>query len=232
MMIIVNWLKKKVRSLKLIDPILDIEIDEIFKMTGESNIKTFVQIGSNDGKKNDPLNRYIGKNGWKGILVEPDLENFIKLKVNYSEVDGLIFENVGIGPERGEMLFYRLKNITESDPGWYDQVGSFDKETFIKNIKFGHNLDERITADPCQVITFNDLLQKNKFWGVDLLHIDAEGLDYKILRSINFAEHDIRMVLFEGKWMTKSELSEIIHCLRKYNYHIFRSGIDYAGVKL
>jgi FkbM family methyltransferase len=231
-MIFVNWLKKVIKSLVTNDPILNIPIDEIFKMVGESNIKTFIQIGSNDGKKNDPLFSYIRKNGWKGILVEPDLENFVKLKDNYSDVNGILFENTGIAPERGEMLFYRLKNITENDPGWYDQVGSFDKETFTKNIKFGQNLDERITADPCQVITFNDLLQKNKFRNVDLLHIDAEGFDYKILRSINFAEHNITMVLFEGKWMEKFELREIIHYLRKYKYHIFRSGIDYAGVKL
>ncbi|HET6992529.1 MAG TPA: hypothetical protein VFJ43_14445, partial [Bacteroidia bacterium] len=66
-------------------------------MAGESNIKTFVQIGSNDGKKNDPLHSYIRKNGWKGILVEPDPANFKKLVSYYSQVNGLIFENLGIG---------------------------------------------------------------------------------------------------------------------------------------
>ena len=50
-------------------------------------------------------------------------------------MNGLLFENVGIGPERGEMLFYRLKDITDGEPGWYDQVGSFDKETFHKKYR-------------------------------------------------------------------------------------------------
>lgn len=89
--------------------VLNIPVERIFKMAGEANIKTFVQIGSNDGIKNDPLHRYIKKNNWKGILVEPDKANFTKLKDNYSQMNGLLFENVGIGPERGEMLFYRLK---------------------------------------------------------------------------------------------------------------------------
>ena len=66
-------LKNAIKTLISKDTILDIPIDGIFKMAGESNIKTFVQIGSNDGRKNDPLNHYIRKNGWKGILVEPDL---------------------------------------------------------------------------------------------------------------------------------------------------------------
>jgi FkbM family methyltransferase len=232
MMLFIKRLKKAIKTLISKDTILNLPIDEIIKMVGESNIKTFIQIGSNDGKKNDPLNKFIKKNGWTGILVEPDLTNFKKLTNNYAQVHGLIFENVGIGPERGEMLFYRLKNITEHEPGWYDQVGSFDKETFIKNIKYGHELDKRMTAERLPVITFDDLLFKNKFRKVDLLHIDTEGFDYKILKSINFAVHNISIVLFEGEWMTQFELREIIQYLRKYNYRIFRSGIDYAGVKL
>ncbi|HXB29259.1 MAG TPA: FkbM family methyltransferase [Puia sp.] len=211
--------------------ILDIPMDRILKIAGESNIKTFVQIGSNDGIKNDPLHRYIKKNNWKGILVEPDKANFLKLRSNYMQLNGLIFENVGIGPERGEMLFYRLKDITESEPGWYDQVGSFDKKTFIKNIEYGKELDKRIVSESLPVITFYDLLQKNNFNQVDLLHLDTEGFDYKILGSIDFSKYNIRVVVFEGEWMTRLELKETIEYLRKYDYHIYRCGIDYAGVK-
>jgi FkbM family methyltransferase len=231
MILFFRRLKKAIKTLIAKDTILDIPIDGIFKMAGESNIKTFVQIGSNDGKKNDPLHSYIRKNGWKGILVEPDLVNFKKLVSNYSQLDGLIFENLGIGPVRGDMPFYKLKDISDQEPGWYDQVGSFDKETFLKNIRYGKDLEKRMTADSLPVITFDDLLQKNNFRRVDLLHIDTEGFDYRILRSINFAEHDISIVLFEAEWMTQFELRELIQYLRKYNYTIFRCGVDYAGVR-
>jgi FkbM family methyltransferase len=228
------FIKRIIESIKILfskDTILDIPINRIIKITGESNIKTFVQIGSNDGMKNDPLYSYIRKNAWKGILVEPDKTNFNKLRNNYSQVTGLIFENVGIGPEKGEMLFYRIKDIRENGPGWYDQVGSFDKETFIKNIEHGKELDKRIFVESLPVITFYDLLQKYNFQEIDLLHIDTEGFDYKILRSIDFSKYNIRVVIFEGEWMTRIELKEIIQYLRKYNYHIYRCGIDYAGVK-
>jgi FkbM family methyltransferase len=231
-MLFVRRLKKAIKTLISKDTILNITVDGIIKIAGEFNIKTFVQIGSNDGKKNDPLHSYIIKNGWKGILVEPDLANFKKLVNNYSQVNGLIFENLGVGPVKGEMLFYRLKDITEQEPGWYDQVGSFDRETFLKNIHYGKDLEKRMTAEPLPVITFEDLLQKNNFHTVDLLHTDTEGFDYKILRSIDFAKHDIRIVLFEGEWMTQFELRELIEYLRKYNYTIFQCGVDYAGVKL
>ncbi len=230
-MLFLKKIKDSIKTLISKDMILDIPMDRIFKIAGESKIKTFVQIGSNDGIKNDPLHIYIGKNGWKGILVEPDKDNFEKLRNNYSHVNGLIFENVGIGPVRGEMLFYRLKDIKENEPGWYDQVGSFDKETFLKNIQHGKALDKRIFTESMPVITFNDLLQKNNFDEVDLLHIDTEGFDYKILRSIDFSKYNIKIVVFEGEWMTRLELKEIIQSLRKFNYRIYRCGIDYAAVK-
>ena len=231
MMLFVRRLKKAIKTLISKDTILNIPIEEIFKMAGETNIKTFVQIGSNDGKKNDPLHSYIIKNGWKGILVEPDLTNFKKLVNHYSQLKGLIFENLGIGPVKGEMLFYRLKDITDQEPGWYDQVGSFDRETFIKNINYGKDLEKRMTAEPLPVITFDDLLQKNNFRKVDLLHTDTEGFDYRILRSIDFEKHDIRLVIFEGEWMTQFELRELVAYLRKYHYRIFRCGVDYAALR-
>jgi FkbM family methyltransferase len=230
-MLLLKRIKESIKTLISKDMILNIPMERIFKMTGEANIKTFVQIGSNDGIKNDPLHRYIKKNNWKGILVEPDKANFTKLRDNYSQMNGLHFENVGIGPERGEMIFYRLKDITNNEPGWYDQVGSFDKETFIKNIEHGKELNKRIITDTLPVITFYDLLQKYNYSEIDLLHIDTEGFDYKILRSVDFSKYNIRLVIFEGEWMTPSELKEIIQYLRKFKYRMYRSGIDYAAVK-
>jgi FkbM family methyltransferase len=231
MMPTVKKLKSSITSLLSQVMIVNIPLDEIFQMAGESTIKTFVEIGANDGKKNDPLYDRIKKYGWRGILVEPDSANFEKLKENYRGIEGLIFENTGIGPESGELLFYKIKDITDQEPGWYDQVGSFDKNTFLKNISYGKGLDQRIVAEPRPVIHFDELLEKNNFRDVDLLHLDAEGFDYRILRSINFAKYDIRMVLFESEWMTKSELKELIQYLRNHQYRVYRSGIDYAGIK-
>jgi FkbM family methyltransferase len=231
MMLTIKKLKSSITSLLSQVMIVNIPLDEIFQMVGESTIRNFVEIGANDGKKNDPLYYYIKKYGWRGILVEPDPVNFKKLKENYRGVEGLIFENTGIGPEPGKMLFYKIKDITDQEPGWYDQVGSFDKKTFLKNIAYGKGLDQRIVAEPLQVIRFDELLEKNNFRAVDLLHLDAEGFDYRILRSIDFAKNNIRMVLFESEWMTKSELKELIEYLRNHQYRVYRSGIDYAGIK-
>ena len=45
----------------------------------------FIQVGAHNGLKNDPINKYIRQNGWKGILIEPQKNIFNELKENYKE---------------------------------------------------------------------------------------------------------------------------------------------------
>lgn len=51
----------------------------------------FVQIGSNSGMHDDPIYKYIRKNGWQGVLVEPVPYLFEELKNNYSGFEDKLF---------------------------------------------------------------------------------------------------------------------------------------------
>ena len=68
----------------------------------------FIQIGANDGVMSDPLNKFVRKFKWKGILIEPQKKEFIKLKKNYNDCDGLIFENLAISDKEGNIDLYKL----------------------------------------------------------------------------------------------------------------------------
>jgi FkbM family methyltransferase len=223
-------IKNSIRVLFSKDIVFDLSIDDALGIVGRSNIRYFVQIGSNDGKKNDPLYAHIIHGSWKGILVEPDPMIFRKLKETYKMQSGLIFENVGIAPERGELVFYKLKNVTSEEPIWYDQIGSFDHPTFMKNISHGRDLEIRVETMALPVITFDDLVSRHPVGKVDLLHMDTEGFDYRILRSIDFKKYPIRLIIFEAEWMTQFELREIIEWLRRFQYRLYRCGGDYIAI--
>src|SRR5262245_48292496 len=45
---------------------------------------TFIQIGANDGLRNDPIREFIVRDAWTGVLVEPLPDVFDLLKKNYS----------------------------------------------------------------------------------------------------------------------------------------------------
>lgn len=57
----------------------------------------FLQIGSNDGLESDPLRKFITRDRWYGILVEPLPDTFKKLLANYNSYEfksDLVFENL------------------------------------------------------------------------------------------------------------------------------------------
>lgn len=210
-----------------IEDVNDSELTQILKSL---HLDTFVQIGSNDGCKNDPLNALIKTQGWSGILVEPDPDNFARLLMNYEGQKGLVFENCGIGPVEASLSFFKLNNINSNDPDWYDQIGTFDESTFHKNIAVVDGLEDRKIIIEIPVITFEGLLTKNGYSSVKLLHTDTEGFDFRILMSIDLKKYSFKAILFEAEWMTQYELKKIISHLRAYEYRIYRHGVDLLAV--
>lgn len=197
-----------------------------------SEIETFIQIGANDGLKNDLLNKAIKKFTLKGILIEPFPPNINKLKENYKEYKKLIFENCGISDTDAKLTYFYIKDIKPEEPDWYDQVGSFDQSTFEKNISVVPGLTDRVGNLSIPCLTVESLLEKYEFKQVDLMLIDAEGFDYRILLSIDMEKCAPKVIIFEVDWMTHYEFRTISKKLVSYDYTIYRNGMDCMALKL
>ena|ERR1700681_4504937 len=223
-------LKDSLRALSGRHYIQSAPLQKILNRIGTNKIRNFIQIGSNDGMKNDPLRKNILAENWKGILVEPDYNNFQKLVQNYSGSPGLEFENIGITEKNGSLTFHYIEGVNEKDPGWFDQIGSFDESTFLKNISFHPELACRHKTIEIPVMTFEALVQKHRIHSLDLLHTDAEGYDFKILSDIDFRKLAPRIIIFESEWMTGFELRELLDKFRSLHYEIFKDGIDHMAV--
>jgi FkbM family methyltransferase len=208
--------------------ILDIAVSK-------KKIENFLQIGSNDGEKNDPIWPLLKKYILKGILVEPFENNFIKLVSNYSSQipysSTFFFEQVGISSENQIQEFYYVKDIKQFEPDWYDQIGSFDKATFFKNIDVVPALSDRVGIKSIECVTVDQILTKHSFTKIDLIHIDAEGYDYKILKSIDFKKWQPKFLLFETDWMTNYEVKDLERFLRNEGYSLYYEGIDCIAIK-
>ena len=55
----------------------------------KNKVKILIQIGSNDGKRFDSLNKFIKEYSPTSILVEPIKEDFIDLQNNYKDYQTL-----------------------------------------------------------------------------------------------------------------------------------------------
>lgn len=185
----------------------------------------FIQIGSNDGQHNDPIYPYIKRPGWKGILVEPVPYLFEKLKINYREYrDKLSFENSAIANESGRLKFYRLQASDTPDlPEWYDQLGSFRKEVVLRHKGVVPYFDDLFIEDTVDAITFDELLKKHKVEHLNLVHIDTEGYDYEIIKTIPFDEIEIDLIMFEHRHLSNQEYKKAVKLLHSKGFEVHKS---------
>jgi len=190
-----------------------------------------VQIGSNDGKTGDPLFPLLQKNkNWKALFVEPIPDTFKKLKNNYPDHQRFTFENVAIN-EGTSMEFYfvdpKAKATLPDLPYWFDQLGSFDKEHILKH--FDGALAPFIQSVTLEGVNLPSLLSRNQVSKINILHIDTEGYDWKILSQLDLEKHQPQFILFEQNHLTTEERNTAIQFLSK-KYCLFSLGIDYLAV--
>ena len=188
----------------------------------------FVQVGSNDGIQGDPLHEIIIANKhWRGIFIEPVGFLFERLKQNYENADRFIFEKKAIAPNRGVIDFYYVSEKAKAElgdalPNWYDQLGSFDKNHILKHldgILEPYIISEGINTSPLQ-----DIFDKHKVTNVDLIHIDAEGYDFKVLSTIDFSRYKPSVILYEHKHLSDVDRKSAESLLKQNGY----SCIQYA----
>ena len=63
-----------------------------------------------------------------------------------------------------------------------------------------------------------------------LLHLDAEGHDYEVLRTLDFAKHAPLSIFVEHKHLSDAQKTEMLHLLRKHGYAVRDCGEDYFAV--
>ena len=206
--------------------LVELDVSEFISLWGPHKISSFITIGANDGVRNDPLLGFIEKFNWQGILVEPMPENFKKLKANHQHNQNLILENVGIAEADGLFDFYYVKDIGPEDPDWLSQISSFNKETFYKNIVGVPDIESRIGVMGVPGITFDRLLSRHDINHIDLIMIDTEGFDYKILSSIDLKKYNPKMIVFEYEWLTNHEIKQAKRQLWDAGYRVIFGGFD------
>lgn len=190
-----------------------------------------MQIGSNDGKTGDPLNYLLNKYlNWKGIFVEPVPYLFERLKSNYPDKSRFLFENVAVN-EGSELDFYwvdpKAKDELNELPFWFDQLGSFNRQHIVNQL--GEKLEPYILEKKLEGITLPSLLERAKTNDIDIMHIDTEGYDWKILSQLNLNECAPNFILYESNHLSSDELTDSINFLES-RYELFDVGIDVLAV--
>lgn len=193
----------------------------------------FLQIGSNDGIAGDPLNYFINNRHWQGVLVEPVPFLFEALKKNYEHKKGkLIFLNLAVGAEdKDDVIMYVFdEKYIGQIPDWYYQLGSFNKKVI-----YAHHLpnaEKFLTEKKVPFRTIKTIIGLHPHLeNLDVLHIDTEGFDFEILKTVNFAKLLPTVILIEYIHLDVPTRKVMINLLRQNNYTLYRCDQDYIAIQ-
>ena len=174
-------------------------------------MKTYIQIGTNVG--NDTFQRTVERIEEKIniVLVEPNVNLLEDIKKNYNALEKKHKINVisyGISTTEGDAELY-----------FYWKVSGLS--TLLKRRTIADNPEFIVKI---KTITFDKLCEIIGTTEIEYLSIDAEGMDYLILNSIDLTKINIKEIIFEEwphsnddkneKFSTGPEILEIVK--RKY----------------
>lgn len=222
-----KWIYRRFRQS---DPTIQ---ERILKAVGSKPRVFFVQVGSNDGLQGDPIHDLIvSRESWSGIFIEPIDFLFQRLRRNYGDAGRFIFENVAIGTEKGSKKFYYVSEKAKSElelPYWHDQLGSFDKSHITRAL--GDQMSPYIVEEDIECLPLQDVFDRNRVDAVDLLHIDTEGFDYKVLSQLDLKRYKPSVILFEHHLLPEDEFVKARQLLRSNGYRLLQYGNDILALR-
>ena len=186
---------------------------------------SFIQIGSNDGKTGDPIYPIIRRipNKCKGIVVEPVKFLFNQLKETYKGFKNVIpYEFAVVSSISDSMIFYRLEE--KDDDGnliRFNQCGSFKLDHLLLLKDKVPDIEKYIVKEEVKQITLNSLINISGLEKIDLLHVDAEGYDWEILRDLNFDFIKPRVIIFEHSNLDPINYMEAVKFFKFEGYFIY-----------
>jgi FkbM family methyltransferase len=197
---------------------------------------TVVQIGANDGITHDPIHKFIKRDDWKGVLLEPQPDVFHEfLKKIYAKNKGITPLCAAIGEKDGSQPIYK---VGFSSMRWATGLASFSKEKIeqafedgivASNCKrFGIEIpadqSKWISQEEVQVIAPATLIQTYGLDHIDLLQIDAEGYDLEVIRIFDIPTTRPQAIIFENVGLNAGDYAACLQLLGEQNYQLKKFG--------
>lgn len=149
----------------------------------------FIQVGANDGVRNDPLREFVLSGAWTGLLVEPGADQNARLRAAYADVPGATVVGVAIWSESGRRPFYIVEGA--------DALSSFSLETILRHEPKYDDLRGMIRTVEVDTLTLDALADRYGVPNPEVVVVDAEGCDDVVLGSFDIEARRPKLILFE-----------------------------------
>ena len=211
--------KNLIKNNRILSEFNVLTLNKVLKnLFSKNKINQIIQIGANDGQSFDELSYFIKKNKTNSVLVEPIVENFTKLRIHYKNLNFIKLENSAISINDEVSKLYKVNPKYTSKYGSHiSAIPSFSQKHLINHgVNKKHIITELVTP-----ITIKKLIAKYNIDNLDLLFIDAEGYDGKII--YDFLDSSILrpFMIFEYIHIQNDTFSDLIKKLIEKKYLFF-----------
>jgi FkbM family methyltransferase len=183
----------------------------------------FIQVGAFDGLTADPLYRYIDRCRWRGVMLEPQPALAAKLRQLYKDNSNIVILEAAVDSEHTTRTLYTVDSDTF--PNWAAGLASFNRDHILRHDWVLPGIEKSIREIRVSCIPFSEIIESRPGGdGLDVLQIDAEGADGRILSLFPFDRLRPAIVHWEIKNMTKPEQESALDLLCANGYLISRSG--------
>ena len=218
--------KKSAKTERLIDD-FSVKVEDFIQVfIKKKKIKKIIQVGANDGQSDDFLFKCFNEN-LEAILIEPIEDAFIKLKKNYKNFKKVKCLNLAVDIENKKkqifsvntkfLEFYK-KKYNDDNVDWLNVLSSFDKKHLIRHgIKQSHIVSKSIECN-----TFFEIIDTYNFQDLDLLIVDTEGYDCKLINNFLETINIKPIIIFEWIHGDKIEIEDLLTKLKNLNYNFIK----------
>jgi FkbM family methyltransferase len=182
-----------------------------------------IQVGTNNG--NDHVRDFCK-------IVRPDLILLVEpfsihkksIIKSYSGISNVILEEVAIMPTPVETttIYYHDKDGPLGDSRHSYEVTSVDPNHLEKH---GYSKTE-LKSFNVNCRTLSQLFDVHSIKKIDYLFLDIEGIDFEVLKSIDFTTYDIRNLQIEYIHLDKEKL---ISFMKEHGYYI---GVSFSKLDI
>jgi FkbM family methyltransferase len=186
-------------------------VEYLFSSMGINEI-SYIDIGANDPVNGNNTYHFYNKNN-KGVLVEPD--SIYHNRMKETRPDDLLI-NAAISDEENEKADLYVFDVPA--------LNTLSKEEADQRIRSGvYKLIEKRRIEQITIETIIKKYLKNRC--PELISLDVEGVDYKVLNSFDFEKYPVPVWIVEtcaySETHIKPKVTSIIDLMLSKGYFVF-----------
>lgn len=216
---------------------MSVYYDKTLHFLGRSQIKpSIVVIGAMDGHSFDDMAAYFSLYRWSGLFIEPipyQFENLKRYHDSLNYIHSCKYENCAIAEYDGtvEMLTIDTSAIENGlihkcfggMSAIYPPKNGLGSEGDAETVRqYGKKIQV-----PCK--TLNTVFTKHDITHIDIIQVDTEGWDWKILKQLDFKRYRPKLIRSEYINLDEKEKQEIIEYFSSKGYiYTYGQDIDFV----